>query len=152
MEDDLTRVLPDRRGLLTILSARRPVFLLMITVLLGIMLSPIMLLIAFTVEQIPPSPQYPVYIQDGRSTPFQHEVPSLAARSGQDQVEQRQQELLANIPQATSASILFTTNYQEDSAIRQAILAGTALWREETSTHVLSYRASNALHVYLLNQ
>jgi hypothetical protein len=57
--------------------------------------------------------------------------------------------LTATISRSPNASYLVFTNYQEDTAIREAILANTVQWDVDPQTGQRQYQASNKLSVYV---
>jgi hypothetical protein len=57
--------------------------------------------------------------------------------------------LTATISRSPNASYLVFTNYQEDTAIREAILANTVQWDVDPQTRQRQYQASNKLSVYV---
>lgn len=57
--------------------------------------------------------------------------------------------LLLNLPRSPGTRSLALTNYAEDLAIREAILARATQWRLQEQTAQPYYRASNAFSIYL---
>lgn len=57
--------------------------------------------------------------------------------------------LQAHLPRPPDASSLILTNYPEDRAVREALLAHVAQWHTDLHTNQPYYRTSNAFSVYL---
>lgn len=64
---------------------------------------------------------------------------------------QRWRKLFASIPTVSRAPTLAITNYAEDRAVREAILANVGQWEEDPGLHQWYFAASNGLHVYFKN-
>lgn len=64
---------------------------------------------------------------------------------------QHWRKLFANIPATNRAPTLTITNYAEDRAIREAILADVGLWDEDLRLQRWYFVASNGLRVYFKN-
>jgi hypothetical protein len=60
-----------------------------------------------------------------------------------------QARLLLNLPRSPATRSLALTNYAEDQAIREAILASATQWRQQEQTAQPYYRASNAFTIFL---
>ena len=63
--------------------------------------------------------------------------------------QQELRALLTSIPYINSSTMLSTTSFQEDRAIREATLARKNEWQEEPEFNRLRYLASNQLSVYV---
>jgi len=76
--------------------------------------------------------------------------PTSEAREDNAMVdEQRQREIISNIPPTLDVDSLTITSYPEDRAIREATLAQEQQWQLAPNAATYSYAASNKLHVYL---
>jgi hypothetical protein len=122
---------------------------LLFLLLLGIIASPILALFSFNanlpianiarIEDV----DIPLYSYDKQAL--------VAVSSGQDPGRAKLQNLLANIPQANSATSLRIPNYQEDRAVREAIFARNGQWQQVPNARTPLYRASNHMQVYFGN-
>ncbi len=122
---------------------------LLFLLLLSIITAPIIALLSFSASQ---PTQNIARIEDIDTTLYTSDKPALLpVSSGQDPRRSKLRTLLANIPQVDSASSLRILNYQEDRAIREAILARTTQWEIGPHSQMLRYVASNQLQVYLGN-
>lgn len=95
-------------------------------------------------EEAPPPP-----VTQGReNTLISYDYPIASSTTVQTPIH-AQQALLHNIPGANKALQLTTTNYQEDHAIRRAILARPDQWQEEIPSQTAFFQASHAIQVYM---
>jgi hypothetical protein len=122
---------------------------LLFLLLLSIISAPIIALLSFSANQ----PTHNIArVEDIDTTIYNSDKPAfLSVSNGQDPRRSKLRTLLANIPQADSATSLRTPNYQEDRAIREAILARATQWETVPHSQMLRYVASNQLQVYLDN-
>lgn len=115
--------------------------LILLLLLLGILFGQASLLLACSSGQ---ASSNAIQIQE----PEDVELDLASTGTVQDSDQQAGASLLTNIPQTNRAPGLLVLNYQEDAAIREAILVGEARWQEDRRTKKLRYRASNGLQVY----
>ncbi len=122
---------------------------LLFLLLLSIITAPIIALLAFSANQ----PAHNIArVEDIDTTVYSSDHPAfLSVSSGPDPRRSKLRALLANIPQVDSAISLRIPNYQEDRAIREALLARPSQWETTPHTQMLHYGASNQLQVYLGN-
>lgn len=115
--------------------------LILLLLLLGILFGQASLLLACSSSQAVPNA---IQIQE----PEDVELDLASAGAVSDADQEIGASLLTNIPQTNRAPGLLVLNYQEDAAIREAILVGETRWQEDRHTKKLRYRASNGLQVY----
>lgn len=117
---------------------------LLVVLFLSIIMAPVLALFSFNAGR---QTQHIAHVENVNT---QHQsYPLSPADKSQD--SKQLQWLLANVPQVNSAARLTTTNYQEDRAIREAILADAMRWEEVLQPPHLRYLASNRLQIYLGN-
>ena len=117
---------------------------LLVVLFLSIIMAPVLALFSFNAGR---QTQHIARVENVNT---QHQsYPLSPADKSQD--SKQLQWLLANVPQVNSAARLTTTNYQEDRAIREAILADAMRWEEVLQPPHLRYLASNRLQIYLGN-
>jgi hypothetical protein len=119
---------------------------LLFLLLLSIIASPILALLSFSAN-LPISDI--ARVEDTDTTIYAYDQQLLVpADSGQDPERAKLRTLLARIPLANSATSLMIPNYQEDRAVREAILARSTQWKNVLDAQTLRYVASNQLQVY----
>jgi hypothetical protein len=75
----------------------------------------------------------------------------FAADPAHDANHQQWRELFNNIPAVSRSPRLTITNYTEDRAVREAVLADVALWKKDPHLHQWYFSTSTGLHVHLKN-
>ncbi len=102
-----------------------------------------------TQEGVPPSPT-PLPFSDVMLVEQGiNESPLVISEIPLDGEQQELRSLFTSIPYISSTTMLTTTSFQEDRAIREATLAHKAGWEEEPEFKRMRYIASNQLHVYV---
>lgn len=81
--------------------------------------------------------------------PVEGDDPFLSLEVPIVEEQQELRTLLASIPYINSTTMLTTTSFQEDRAIREATLARKTDWEEEPEFNRFRYLASNQLTVYV---
>ncbi len=120
---------------------------LLLLLFLSIIASPILALLSFSANL--PMPNI-ARVEDTDTTLYAYDQQALvSASSGQDAERTKLRSLLANISQVNSATRLLIPNYQEDRALREAILARSTQWENVPNAQILRYVASNKLQVYV---
>jgi hypothetical protein len=114
---------------------------LLLMLFLSIIMAPVLALFSFNAGR---SAQNIARVEDVNAKHQDYPFLSVGNHPGLKQP----QWLLANVPKVNSAGRLAITNYQEDRAVREAILAGAARWEAVLQPPQLRYVASNRLQVY----
>ena len=122
---------------------------LLFLLVLGIIASPLLIMLSFSANL--PLPGI-ARLEEADITIHTYDQQGFVAEgNGQDLEKAKLRAMLAAVPLVNSASSLLTPNYQENRALREAILARSTQWENDPDAQLLRYRTSNQLQVYTDN-